>query len=87
MCFLSFQVISKTGDFLLEMPKKRNSVVVSVMPECDQTILVECNCSNVFSILFNHGKSSFEEFCFSIYAFVLCWHKLFSIIAIIDPVH
>ena len=43
------------------------------------------NIQTSFSILFNLGESLFEEFCFSIYAIVLCWHKVFSIIAIIVP--
>ena len=38
-------------------------------------------CSADISILVN-GTPSFEKLCFSINAFVLCWHKVFSLIAI-----
>ena len=49
--------------------------------------MVQCGYSNVITILLNHGKSSFAIFCFSVYAFILCWYKVCSIITIIVPVY
>ena len=44
------------------------------------------NIRMLFSNLFNLGECLVEEFSSSIYAFVLCWHKVFSIIAGIVPI-
>ena len=68
------------------VPKKRDSVCVSIRSLCSKTILVESHYSNAFSMLFK-GISLFQKVCFSIDAFALCCHRVFSFIAISTPIH